>query len=68
MAANFKIVVKNNLEMALKILKKKMKDSRVMITYQENQSFEKPSMKKRKQRKQAIARLKFERLENLKNN
>lgn len=64
MAANFKIIVKNNLDMALKILKKKMKDSRVMIQYQENQYFEKPSLKKRKQRKQAIARAKFESLEN----
>ena len=64
MAANFKIIVKNNLDIALKILKKKMKDSRVMIQYQENQYFEKPSLKKRKQRKQAIARAKFESLEN----
>lgn len=65
MATNVAIEVRNNnIDFALKKLKKKIKDHRVLLTYQEHLEFEKPSAKKRKAKIKAIARQKFERLEN----
>ena len=50
----FKVTVKNNkVEHALRILKKKVKDSGLMIELRESEFYTKPSVKKREQRKRA---------------
>tara|TARA_Y100001951_G_C11085571_1_gene153794 strand:+ start:276 stop:464 length:189 start_codon:yes stop_codon:yes gene_type:complete len=50
----FKVTVKNNkVEHALRILKKKVKDSGLMIELREREFYTKPSVKKREQRKRA---------------
>ena len=50
----FKVTVKNNkIEQALRILKKKVKDSGLMIELREREFYTKPSFKKREQRKRA---------------
>ena len=50
----FKVTVKNNkIEHALRILKKKVKDSGLMIELREREFYTKPSVKKREQRKRA---------------
>ena len=50
----FKVTVKNNkVEHALIILKKKVKDSGLMIELREREFYTKPSVKKREQRKRA---------------
>ena len=52
----FKVTVKNNkIEHALRILKKKVKDSGLMIELREREFYTKPSLKKREQRKRARA-------------
>ena len=52
----FKVTVKNNkIEQALRILKKKVKDSGLMIELREREFYTKPSLKKREQRKRARA-------------
>ena len=49
-----KVTVKNNkVEHALRILKKKVKDSGLMIELREREFYTKPSVKKREQRKRA---------------
>lgn len=61
MAVNVKIVVKNNnVDFALKLLKKKIKDFKTLVDYQETLAFEKPSVKKRKKRIDAIRRKDYE--------
>ena len=50
----FKVTVKNNkVEHALRILKKKVKDSGLMIELREREFYTKPSVKKREMRKRA---------------
>ncbi len=50
----FKVTVKNNkVENALRILKKKVKDSGLMIELREREFYTKPSVKKREMRKRA---------------
>ena len=50
----FKVTVKNNkIEQALRILKKKVKDSGLLIELREREFYTKPSLKKREQRKRA---------------
>ena len=50
----FKVTVKNNkVEHSLRILKKKVKDSGLMIELREREFYTKPSVKKREQRKRA---------------
>ena len=50
----FKVTVKNNkIEHALRILKKKVKDSGMLIELREREFYTKPSVKKREQRKRA---------------
>tara|TARA_R110002074_G_scaffold350193_1_gene521181 strand:- start:165 stop:353 length:189 start_codon:yes stop_codon:yes gene_type:complete len=52
----FKVTVKNNkIEHALRLLKKKVKDSGLMIELREREFYTKPSLKKREQRKRARA-------------
>jgi|TARA_R110002050_G_scaffold148528_1_gene274780 small subunit ribosomal protein S21 len=52
----FKVTVKNNkIEYALRLLKKKVKDSGLMIELREREFYTKPSLKKREQRKRARA-------------
>ena len=51
----FKVTVKNNkVEHALRILKKKVKDSGLMIELREREFYTKPSVKKRLQKKRAL--------------
>ena len=50
----FKVTVKNNkVEHALRILKKKVKDSGLMIELREREFYTKPSVKKREMSKRA---------------
>ena len=50
----FKVTVKNNkIEHALRILKKKVKDSGMLIELREREFYTKPSVKKREMRKRA---------------
>ena len=50
-----KVTVRDNkVEHALRLLKKKVKDSGLMIELRERQFFTKPSVKKRLQRKRAL--------------
>ena len=52
----FKVTVKNNkIEHALRLLKKKVKDSGLLIELREREFYTKPSLKKREQRKRARA-------------
>ena len=65
MAANVAVSLKNsNLDFALKKLKKKLKDNKVMLYFEEHIAFEKPSLKNRKKRLQAIRRNEYELREN----
>ena len=49
-----KVTVRDNkVEHALRILKKKVKDSKLMIELREREFYTKPSVKKREQRKRA---------------
>jgi small subunit ribosomal protein S21 len=49
-------VIDNNIDIALKILKKKVKESKLLIDYKKKMEFEKPSEKRRKDRRAKIAR------------
>jgi small subunit ribosomal protein S21 len=52
----FKVTVKDNkIEHALRLLKKKVKDSGLLIELREREFYTKPSLKKREQRKRARA-------------
>jgi len=52
----FKVTVKNNkIEHALRILKKKVKDSGMLIELREREFYTKPAVKKREHRKRARA-------------
>ena len=52
-------VVKNNLNKALKIFKKKFKDTKIIKELRERQSFTKKSLKKRLIKNKAIRKLKY---------
>ena len=54
-------VVKNNLNKALKIFKKKFKDTKVIKEIRERQSYTKKSLKKRLIKDKAIRKLRKER-------
>jgi len=49
-------VKNNNVDKALRIFKKKIKDTKLMIQIKENEYFEKPSIVKRKLKLKSIAR------------
>ena len=53
-------VIKNNLNKALKLFKRKFKNTGVLKELRERQSYEKPSEKKRRKRKENIANCKKE--------
>ena len=53
-------VIKNNLNKALKIFKKKFKDTKVVKEIRERQSYKKKSLKKRLIKDKAIRKLKLE--------
>lgn len=56
-----RIEVRNNdINTALRKLKKKVFSERIIIDYMEHQSFEKPSVKKRRKRAEAIRRTRRE--------
>ena len=52
-------VIKNNLNKALKIFKKKFKDTKIIKELRERQSFTKKSLKKRLIKNKAIRKLKY---------
>jgi len=56
------------LEKALRLFKKKIKDSRIMLELRDRQEFTKPSLTKRRNKNKAINRLKMEVLEEKRNN
>jgi len=58
--------IKLNVDRALNLFKKKIKDSRLMIEINERQYFIKPSIKRKLKHSKAVARNKF--LNNVKNN
>lgn len=61
MAANATVYVRNNnVDFALKQLKRKLKDADTMKIYEEHLAFEKPSVKRRKKLIQAIRRTQYE--------
>ena len=62
-------VYNNNVDKALRILKKKVKESGMMLDLKRKQYYEKPSKIKREKKNLAIARERYQRLKekNLKN-
>ena len=50
----------NNVEGALKIFKRKVKDSNIMLDLKKKAYYEKPSKKRREKRNLAIARAKYQ--------
>ena len=61
MSSNATVYVRNNnVEFALKQLKRKLKDADTMRIYEEHLAFEKPSVKRRKKLIQAIRKSKYE--------
>jgi small subunit ribosomal protein S21 len=52
------IVKDNNIELALKKFKKKIKQSGILIEYKDNMHFEKPSMTKKRKKMFSILRAK----------
>ena len=57
-----------NLEKALRLFKKKIKDSRILLELRDRQEFTKPSLIKRRNKNKAINRLRMEVLEEKRNN
>ena len=55
-------VYNNNVEAALKIFKRKVKDSNLMLDLKKKAYYEKPSKKKREKRNLAIARARYQQL------
>ena len=55
-------VFNNNIEGALKVFKRKVKDSNMMVELREKQYYTKPSDKKRERKSKAILREKYRRL------
>ena len=52
----------NNVEKALKQLKRKVKDSELMVELKERSCYEKPSDKKRRKKNLAISRQKYQQM------
>ena len=61
-------VYHNNVELALKRLKKKVKDSGLMLQLKNKTYFEKPSKLKREKKNLAIARQRYQSLKEKENN
>lgn len=65
--SGIKVEVKDDslksLDRALKLFKKKIKDSRIMLELRDRQEFTKPSLKKRRNKNKAINRMKMQVLE-----
>lgn len=60
-AVNVTVFVKNNnVDFALKQLKKKMKDDRVMQLYEEHLAYEKPSTRKKRLKSKAIRKHQYD--------
>tara|TARA_Y100000401_G_C8225933_1_gene175710 strand:+ start:230 stop:481 length:252 start_codon:yes stop_codon:yes gene_type:complete len=59
-------VFNNNVDGALRILKKKVKESGLMLDLKRKQHYEKPSKIKREKKNLAIARAKYQRLKDKK--
>ena len=61
-------VYNNNVDMALRKLKRKIKDSELMVKLKEKSYFEKPSKLKREKKNLAIARQRYQSLKEKENN
>ena len=61
-------VYNNNIDMALRKLKRKIKDSNIMIELKEKAYFIKPSKIKREQKNLALARQRYQTLKEKENN
>ena len=61
-------VYNNNVDMALKKLKRKIKDSNLMVQLKEKTYFEKPSKLKREQKNLAILRQRYQTQKEKENN
>ena len=61
-------VYNNNVDMALRKLKRKIKDSNLFLELKEKSYFEKPSKIKREKKNLAIARARYQRLKEKENN
>ena len=61
-------VYNNNIDMALRKLKRKIKDSELMVKLKEKSYFEKPSKIKREKKNLAIARQRYQSLKEKENN
>lgn len=69
MSTNAFVIVKNNdVTSALRLLKKKLKDEKVMVYFQAHLEYEKPSAKKRRKKLNAIKRTEIENELNKPNN
>ena len=55
-------VYNNNIEAALKVFKRKVKDDNIMVDLQERQYYKKPSAKRREKKMKTISREKYKRL------
>lgn len=65
-AVNAWVKVHNNdVDFAMKQLKRKLKDENTMLKYEEHLAFEKPSVKKRRKQLQAIRRARYEQREQM---
>ena len=61
-------VYNNNVDMALRKLKKKIKDSNLFVDLKEKAYFEKPSKKRREQKNLAILRQRYQSIKDNENN
>ena len=61
-------VYNNNVDMALRKLKRKIKDSNLFLELKEKSYFEKPSKIKREKRNLAISRQRYQQLKEKENN
>ena len=61
-------VYNNNVDMALRKLKRKIKDSELMVKLKEKSYFEKPSKLKREKKNLAMARQRYENFKEKENN
>ena len=61
-------VYNNNVDIALRKLKKKIKDSNIFVDLKEKAYFEKPSKKRREQKNLAILRQRYQSIKDNENN
>lgn len=60
-AVNAMVIVKNNdINSAIKLLKKKLKDNKTFVKYEEHLSYEKPSVKRKRKKQKALRAIKYE--------